>query len=125
MILKILYLPKIIIISVKTQKSNIMKQSPILLITMMLVLLTGCGGKTTAECKNDIRAYEFGREMHTWVELRAAGLSLDDAIEEYSNELGISSEYDASNECVSKGFDDASNNIESPYNKEGKSWTKF
>ena len=39
-------------------------------------------GKTTEQCKDDVRAYEFGREMHTWVVLRSAGLSLDDAIKE-------------------------------------------
>lgn len=82
-------------------------------------------GKTTEQCKDDVRAYEFGREMHTWVVLRSAGLSLDDAIKESSEGLGISPPYEASNECVKRGFDDASSGKESPYNKEGKNWSSF
>jgi hypothetical protein len=90
-----------------------------------LTILTSCGGKTTEQCKDDVRAYEFGREMQTWVELRSAGLSLKDAINEFSDGLGINPPYDANNECVKRGFDDASSGKESPYNKDGKSWTTF
>jgi hypothetical protein len=73
---------------------------------------------------NGWRAYEFGREMQTWVELRGTG-DLDQAIDEYSEEMGVEQPYDASNECVKRGFDDANSDIESPYNKEGKSWSTF
>jgi hypothetical protein len=94
-------------------------------IMFALTILTSCGGKTTEQCKDDVRAYEFGREMQTWVELRSAGLSLQDAINESSDGLGIDPPYDANNECVKRGFDDASSGKESPYNKDGKSWTTF
>ena len=43
------------------------------------IILTSCGGKTTGQCKDDVRAYEFGREMETWTVLRGGG-SLTDAI---------------------------------------------
>lgn len=95
------------------------------LILVSIFIFASCGGKTTAQCKNDIRAYEYGREMHTWVLLRSNGLSLEDAIEEYSEGLGISPPYEAINDCVKQGFEDASNDIESPYNKDGKSWSTF
>jgi hypothetical protein len=88
------------------------------------VTLLSCGGKSTKDCNGDIRAYEYGREMQTWVELRGTG-NLDQAIEEYSEQLGVEPPYDPSNECVRRGFDDANSNIESPYNKEGKSWSTF
>ncbi len=94
-------------------------------IMFALTILTSCGGKTTEQCKDDVRAYEFGREMQTWVELRSAGLSLQDAINEFSDGMGINAPYDANNECVKRGFDDASSGKESPYNKNGKSWTTF
>jgi hypothetical protein len=94
-------------------------------IMFALTILTSCGGKTTEQCKDDVRAYEFGREMQTWVELRSAGLSLQDAINEFSDGMGINPPYDANNECVKRGFDDASSGKESPYNKDGKSWTTF
>lgn len=81
--------------------------------------------KSTKECKDDKRAYEFGREMYTWVSLRAAGLSLEDAINEYSSGLGINPPYNANDGCVQRGFEDASNGIESPYNLEGNSWNTF
>ena len=44
---------------------------------------------TEISCSNNIRAYEFGREMYTWVLLRGDPLSLNDAISEYSESLGI------------------------------------
>jgi hypothetical protein len=88
------------------------------------LIMTSCGGKTTEQCKDDIRAYEFGREMKTWTELRGGG-SLSKAIDEYSSGLGINPPYDANNDCVKRGYSDAQDNIESPYNKEGKSWTSF
>ena len=90
------------------------------------IVLTSCGGsgKTTEECKDDIRAYEYGREMQFWTELRGGG-SLSKAIDESSSGLGVNPPYDANNECVKRGYSDAQADIESPYNKEGKSWTLF
>ena len=82
-------------------------------------------GKTTEQCRYDVRAYELGREMQTWVKLRSSGLSLEDAITEYFGNLGIDPPYDANNDCVKRGFNDAFNGKESPYNTEGKSWSTF
>lgn len=96
------------------------------LITIILSLVViSCSGKSTSECKGDIRAYEFGREMYSWVELRSAGLSLDDAINESSEGMGITHPYESNNPCVLRGFNDSQDGIESPYNKDGKSWTTF
>jgi hypothetical protein len=80
---------------------------------------------TTEDCKNDIRAYEFGREMQTWVVLRSSGLSLEDAINEYASGLGVYPPYEADNACVQRGFNDAESGKESPYNPDGKNWTSF
>ena len=102
---------------------NIVKIALITIIASLIVI--SCGGKTTAECKGDVRAYEFGREMQTWVELRAAGLSLNDAINEFSDGMGINPPFESSNPCVQRGFNDAKDDIDSPYNKDGKSWTTF
>lgn len=92
---------------------------------LVVTFNVSCGGKTNEDCKGDVRAYEFGREMYSWVELRSAGLSLDDAIIEYSDGMGINHPYESSNPFVVRGFNDAKDGIESPYNKEGKSWTTF
>jgi hypothetical protein len=89
-----------------------------------LVLFSSCGGKTTEECKDDVRAYEFGREMQSWTELRGGG-SLSKSIDEYCEGLGINPPYEANNDCVKRGYSDAEDDIESPYNKEGKSWNNF
>jgi hypothetical protein len=88
-------------------------------------VLTSCGDttKTTEQCSDDVKAYEFGREMHTWTELRGGG-SLSRAIDEYSREV-FHTGYDANNECVIRGYSDSQQNKESPYNTEGKSWTLF
>lgn len=91
-------------------------------ILFSLILLTSCG-KTTSECKGEVRAYEFGREMATFSDL--SNLSLSNSIEEYSKGLGVDHPYEPENPCVKAGFDDEKNKIESPYNKEGKSWTSF
>lgn len=99
-----------------------MKLLSVFIITILL--LTSCGGKTTEQCKDDVRAYEFGREMQTMVDL-GGGSSLSKAIEEYANGLGVNPPYEANNECVIRGYKDAENDIESPYNKEGKNWTSF
>lgn len=88
------------------------------------IILTSCGGKTTEQCKDDVRAYEFGREMQTWTELRGEG-SLSEAIDEFSSGLGVNPPYDANNDCVKRGYSDAEDNKESPYNKADKSWTTF
>jgi hypothetical protein len=88
------------------------------------LILTSCGGKTTVQCKDDISAYEFGREMQAYTILSGVG-SLSKAIDEYSSGLGISPPYDANNDCVKRGYSDAQDNIKSPYNKEGKSWSTF
>jgi hypothetical protein len=80
---------------------------------------------TEISCSNNKRAYEFGREMYTWVLLRGDPLSLNDAISEYSESLGIAPPFDSNNACVRKGFDDASKGLDSPYNKDERSWTTF
>lgn len=98
----------------------------ITLVTFLLAFfVVSCGGKTTSDCKGDVRAYEFGREMYSWVMMRSAGLSLEDAINEYSDGMGVNHPYESNNPCVKCGFDDAKDNKESPYNKDGKSWTTF
>lgn len=101
-----------------------MKKIKILLgITILTMISVISCGKTTEECKGDIRAYEFGREMATYSDL--SNLSLSKSIEEYSVGIGIEHPYEANNPCVITGFDDEKNKIESPYNKDGKSWTSF
>jgi hypothetical protein len=91
----------------------------------MFFFLISCNNKSTEECKTDVRAYEFGREMESWVYLRSSGLSLNDAIFEYSRGLGINPPYDSSNPCVKRGFSDSKKNIKSPYNSKGRSWSSF
>jgi hypothetical protein len=76
-------------------------------------------------CDNDVRAYEFGREMYTWIMLSSSGLSLQGAIVEYSESIGLAAPFDASNSCVLKGFEDAKKGIDSPFNPDGNSWTTF
>lgn len=73
--------------------------------------------------KGDVGAYEFGREMQSYTVLKSS--SLDEAIQEYSDGLSINHPYEADNACVKRGFIDAKSGKESPYNKEGKSCTKF
>jgi hypothetical protein len=80
---------------------------------------------TEISCSNNKRAYEFGREMYTWVLLRGDPLSLSGAIAEYSESLGIAPPFDSNDACVRKGFDDASKGLDSPYNKDERSWTTF
>ena len=79
--------------------------------------LLSCSGKTTEDCKDSVEAYEFGREMQFWVELRAAGLTLEDAINEYSEGLGVNPPFEADDACVVRGFKDAEEGKESPYSK--------
>jgi hypothetical protein len=79
--------------------------------------------KNRPQCFDDIRAYEFGREMATMVQL--GSLNLETAINEYGNSLGISSPFESTHPCVKKGYEDAINNIPSPFNPEGKSWSSF
>ncbi len=92
-------------------------------IFFVLTLLTSCG-KTASECKGEVRAYEFGREMATFSNM-SNNLSLSNSIDEFSKGLGVNHPYESDNPCVKAGFDDEKNNVESPYNKEGKSWTEF
>ncbi len=80
---------------------------------------------TEISCSSNKRAYEFGREMYTWVLLRGDPLSLSGAIAEYSESLGIAPPFDSNDACVRKGYDDASKGLESPYNKDERSWTTF
>jgi hypothetical protein len=88
------------------------------------LIMISCGGKTTEQCQDNVRAYEFGREMQSWTKLRGGG-SLSKAINEFSNGLGINPPYDANNDCVKRGYSDAKDKKESPYNKGGRSWTTF
>ena len=74
-------------------------------------------------CDGNKRAYEFGREMATMVKLGSS--SLKNAIKESFEPIGIEPPFNSSNPCVIKGFEDESNNIPSPYNKDGRSWEKF
>jgi hypothetical protein len=50
---------------------------------------------------------------------------LSKSIDEYCEGLGINPPYEANNDCVKRGYSDAEDDIESPYNKEGKSWNNF
>ena len=97
--------------------------SIIILFTFVFIALAS-GGKSTEECSDDKRAYEFGREMKTFSQL-AGGSSLSRTIESYSSSLGVMAPYKSDNPCVKCGWNDAGAGIESPYNKSGKSWTRF
>ena len=77
------------------------------------LITTSFRGKTTEQCKDDIGAYEFGREMQFWTKLRGEG-SLSKAINKYSSGLGINSPYNASNDCVKRGYSDAQENKKFP-----------
>ena len=79
--------------------------------------------KIETNCDDNKRAYEFGREMNTMVKLGAS--SLRSAIDEYGEALGLEPPFYRTNPCVIKGFEDSNNNIPSPYNKEGKNWSRF
>ena len=74
-------------------------------------------------CDDSKRAYEFGREMATMVKLGAS--SLNSAIREFAEPLGIEAPFNSTNPCVIKGFNDETNGVSSRYNKEGKNWTNF
>lgn len=76
------------------------------------------------DCSNNIRAYEFGREMGTWSQLRGGG-SLQRCLSEYADGLGLQPPFSADDPCVITGFDDQKNGVPSPFNKEGKSWSSF
>ena len=88
----------------------------------MCLFLISCGGVSTKDCNNDIRAYEFGREMETWSSMRG-GIGLSRSIEEYHN--GVSYSGYSADGCVKRGYQDAKSGKNSPYNKSGKSWTRF
>lgn len=93
------------------------------LITVIPATLTN--NKTTTElCKDDVGAYEFGREMSTITKLQGGG-SLSKSIDLYHTSLGQYIGYDANNLCVIRGYNDGQDYKESPFNKEGKSWTTF
>jgi len=79
--------------------------------------------KVETNCDDEKRAYEFGREMNTMVKLGAS--SLRSAIDEYGEALGLEPPFYRTNPCVIKGFEDSNNNTPSPYNKEGKNWSRF
>jgi hypothetical protein len=81
----------------------------------MATMLTSCGGKTTEDCKDSVEAYQFGRDMQIWVQLRASGLTLEDAINEYAEGMGVNPPYEADDACVVRGFKDAEDGKESPY----------
>ena len=81
----------------------------------MATMLTSCGGKTTEDCKDSVEAYQFGRDMQIWVQLRASGLTLEDAINEYAEGMGVNPPYGADDACVVRGFKDAEDGKESPY----------
>jgi hypothetical protein len=84
---------------------------------------TAVSSNSGTNCDGNQRAYEFGREMATMVKIGSS--SLNNAIKESFEPLGLEPPFNSSNPCVIKGFEDASNNIPSPYNKEGKNWTTF
>uniref|UniRef100_UPI00404A32F8 hypothetical protein n=1 Tax=Gelidibacter sp. TaxID=2018083 RepID=UPI00404A32F8 len=103
----------------------IISSIPILFIFLNIVIGIATNNSSASECENDVRAYEFGREMSTYYYLSEGRLSLSEVIEEYSNGIGINRPYESSNPCVKAGFREANNNIDSPYNIDGKSWTSF
>jgi len=95
-----------------------------LVTTITFILLISCFGcgVSTDDCKSDVRAYEFGREMATWSSMRG-GIGLSKSIEEYNS--GVFNSGFEANGCVKRGFKDAQSGTKSPYNKSGKSWTRF
>ena len=95
----------------------------IVIITSLFIFI-GCNNKTTEECKEAIRAYEFGREMSNWKKLRGGG-SLEKSITEFTTGMDVQYPYKASNPCVKCGYEDSENGIESPYNKDRKPWNTF
>lgn len=92
---------------------------------LITLMFASCSDKSAADCKGDVRAYEFGREMATMTVISSSSTNLEKAIQSYSEGLGIAAPYDANNPCVKAGFDEAKAGKESPYNKSGKSWTTF
>jgi hypothetical protein len=97
------------------------------------VILTSCGsseelpeaGNTTEQC-DDIKAYEFGREMYILTRLGGAN-TLSEAISEYTEimnkEVGIILfPYDENNDCVKRGYSDAIENKASPYCEKNTNW---
>lgn len=79
---------------------------------------------SSEDCIGNVRAYEFGQEMATF-SIMSNNLSLSESIQAYSDGIGVNPPYDSDNACVRAGFNDGKNNVESPYNKEGKNWTSF
>ncbi len=72
------------------------------------------GGKTTAECKDDKSAYQFGRDMATMAMMSSSNLTLNEAIDLTQERIGVD-KYSADNPCVKRGFEDAKAGIDSPY----------
>lgn len=77
-------------------------------------------------CPGNIRAYEFGRTMSNYKLNMGNKLSLEKCIASYSRDFNMLPPFEATNECVAKGFEDAENNIPSVYNTDiEKSWRNF
>ena len=111
-----------------------MKKYQILSISIFFLFnLTSCSNSSSSNvsenkleitCNQDVRAYEFGREMVTWKKTVGCR-NFEDAIASYNSSLGLDfSEY-LNNDCSIKGYNDALSNIPSPYNKDGKDWNEF
>jgi hypothetical protein len=90
---------------------------------------TETAAKTAEGCADDIRAYEFGREMSSLSRLNHSmggeALTLRQAIEVAFQNTGVAPEFDENNPCVRCGFDDELEGKSSPYNKDGRSYTSF
>jgi hypothetical protein len=106
-------------------KKTVKHLASAIVMAVFLVIAFGSGDdQTTEECKEDIRAYELGHELNFYSQMRG-GMSLSSTMDEYFSGLGIAAPYKVDNPCVVRGWEDEANGIDSPYNKEGKSWNRF
>ncbi len=87
-----------------------------ILITVGIVFigLAFGGGKTTEECKDEKKAYQFGRDMAVMSMLSSSNLTLREAVELTQESIGVET-YSADDPCVKRGYEDEKAGIDSPY----------
>ncbi len=81
---------------------------------IFLLGIANGGGKTTAECKDEQKAYQFGTDMAVMSSLSSSNLSLRKAIELTQESIGVET-YSADDPWVKRGYEDEKAGIDSPY----------
>ncbi len=85
-----------------------------IIVAILFIGMAFGGGKTTEECKDEQKAYQFGRDMAVMSMLSSSNISLSEAVEITQESIGVET-YSADDPCVRRGYEDAKAGIESPY----------